>query len=123
MAKKKPVEKGIDTASFGVNVNSGNAASVATIKAIDKSLTPQEAYQLSIDVQSAVKAIVTNAVKAKLRLFSRRSGEEIIAGDAFDRLKHPARGWSTTSMLTELISWYLLSGEMAANAMAAGAGV
>ena len=72
------------------------------IKAISNSLTPAEAYQLSIDVQSAISAIVNQIAKAKLRLFYKRTGEEIVDGQLYRMLKNPAKGWTTSAFIKEI---------------------
>lgn len=123
MPKKasKAIAKGIQDVAWGGS-GATSTMTVEGLKAIVSNLSPAEAYQLSIDVKTAVSAIAQNICKAQLRLFDRRSGEEITGGDLFDLLKRPAPYWSTCSFIQELVSHYLLAGEMAASVLLGGSG-
>jgi HK97 family phage portal protein len=107
------------------DVNWGGTGSTATmtvegIKAIVNNLSPSECYQLSIDVRSAITPIATNASKAKLSIFDRKSGREITGGDLYDLLKRPAPYWSTPSFVQENVSHFCLAGEMAVSVLMRG---
>ena len=76
---------------------------------ISKTLSPREAYQVSIYVRKAVSAIAINVAKAKRRLFSRKTGEEIVSGEAYNFIQEQI----TPSFVEKMVSWFQLEGEMA----------
>lgn len=76
------------------------------------SLQPVQAFEMSVAARKAVTAITTQCARATLRIFT-ESGDEVIAGDAFDFFQRPAPNWSTKRFLEYNCSNRLITGEMA----------
>ncbi len=106
------VNKGIREATF-TPVSAESATSIAGIQAMSKSLTPQQCYELSIAVRSAIQAIATNISKAELRFFSRKTGEEIVDSEINNFFSNPNTQLSQIQLIVEIVSWYNISGEFA----------
>lgn len=115
MAKKakKTIDKSITDADFssgGSGVSS--AFSVTALRAIDKTLSPADAYALSIDLRAAIHARNEPLSQGKIRLFYKKSGDEIVGGDLHQMLLNPCPAMSQSSFIYELGSWWDLAGEM-----------
>lgn len=121
MAKRKvtadKVEKGVREATFNSTTNSETATSIAGIQAMSKSLSPQQCYELSIAVRSAIQAIATNIAKAEIRTFSRKTGDEVYSQDINNFLINPNAQLSQIQLITEIVSWYNIAGEFALSVM------
>jgi len=109
---KEILNKGVAQASFAPQSSEGGI-SIAGMQSLSKSLSPEEAYQLSIDVRAAIGAIANNIAKVSIRFFSRSTGKEIVNGDVVDLFRRPSPCSSTISFLTEISSWFDLAGECA----------
>lgn len=105
------LKKGISTAAFGAQ-SSEYEMSVSGFRSMNKSLTPDQAYQLSIDVRSAISAISNNIAKMKIKLYNARSGAEIVGGELFEFFKNPAPRYTQSRWLAELASYYSLVNEV-----------
>jgi HK97 family phage portal protein len=112
-ANKKVVQKAVsdvDWSGGGTGVSS--AFSATAIRAIDKTLSPQDAYALSIDLRAAINARNEPLSHGKIRLFYKRSGDEIIGGELFQMLQNPCPAMSQSAFIYEVGSWWDLAGEM-----------
>ena len=89
------------------------AVTVAALNARFNSLQPVQAYQLSIAVRAAISSIANQISRCPIRLFDRKSGDEIIDGDLFNILRRPSPGWSQHQFVEECISWYNIENEIA----------
>src|SRR5581483_1096731 len=67
---------------------------------------------------TAVDTIADQISKMKVRLFSRRSGDEILSGDLYNLLRRPNSHQSTSALLEAIASWYCIEGEFALWAIA-----
>lgn len=106
------VEKGVASGQFGAQSAEYNMT-VQGIRSLAKSIGPDQAYQISIDVRSAVNAIATNISKMKIRLFNSRSGKEIVKGDAYDFFNRPAPRYTQSRWLGEIAAFLCLQNEVA----------
>jgi HK97 family phage portal protein len=79
------------------------------------SLSPKQAYELSIAVRRAIDAKANDKSKAKLRIFSVSSGDEIISGSLYQLLRRPNRQMTGSRFVAELSKWWDLKNEMAVN--------
>jgi HK97 family phage portal protein len=111
---------GTKTKAIADSVNTGVATTAATttnsivgLQSLEKALTPKQAFELNVTARTAITARATNVAKASLRLFARRSGDEIISGDLYDLLRHPAPYYSTSRLVSELVFWHDLLDEFA----------
>ena len=110
---KKIVDKGIsdvDWSGGGSGVSS--AFSATALRAIDKTLSPADAYTLSIDLRAAIHARNEPLSQGKIRLFYKKSGDEIVGGDLHQMLLNPCPAMSQSAFIYELGSWWDLAGEM-----------
>ena len=112
------ITKSVADVSWGSAVGWQNLT-VEGMRALYKSLTPAESYQLSVDLQAAIKARAQVA-HAKLRFFHRKSGEEIIGGPLVDLMRRPAPGWTTYRFIRDVISHWHMTGEIAISVLEAG---
>jgi HK97 family phage portal protein len=86
------------------------AGSIVGRSASYKALSPRQAYENNIYARKAVSTIAQDIAKANRRLFSRRTGEEITSGEAYEWCKRHI----TSQTILSLASWYNVEGEMAA---------
>lgn len=112
MKKRHSIQKGVAQGDFGAQAAEYNM-NYAAYRSISKSFGPDQAYQLSIDVRSAVNAISSNIAKMNIRLFNARSGKEIIAGDLYDFFKRPSPRYTQSRWLSEIAAYYALQNEVA----------
>jgi HK97 family phage portal protein len=106
------LQKGVASGEFGAQ-SAEYKMSVQGIRSLSKSIGPDQAYQLSIDVRSAVTAIASNLSAMKIRLFNGRSGAEIVGGEVYDFFQKPAPGYTQSRWINELASYYCLDNEAA----------
>jgi len=52
-----------------------------------------------------------NVSKAKVRLFHRSSGNEILSGDLYNLIRRPSKWQTTCSFINDLVTWYDISGD------------
>ena len=118
----KEVSKGASNLAAAFNPGSGlqvsaattpeSSISVAAMQARFNSLQPVQAYQMSIAARAAISAIANQIARCPIRLFDRKSGDEIIDGELFDIFRRPSPGWSQHQFVEECISWYNIENEM-----------
>ncbi len=121
--KKNQLNKGVQSTVFQPGANQAavtntlpeQAISLAAQQGQFNSLQPTQCYELSIPVRACIQAIATNICKAQLRIFDKLTGDEVINGDLVDLFKRPARGWGTSRFLNDIVSFWLISGEIAIN--------
>lgn len=100
--------KAIANGGLGSPKTASETSSVGQ-SAMANALSPREAFETNIHVRKAIQAIADNISKASGRYFSRRSGDEITSGAAYEWLRKNI----TYRTIRDLISWYNLEGEMA----------
>ena len=106
------LKKGVADGHFGAQSAEYNMT-MQGLRTLNKSMGPDQAYQLSIDIRSAINAIATNISKMEIRLFNKRSGREIVGGEAYDFFQRPAPRFTQSRWLGELASYYSLQNEVA----------
>src|ERR1035437_1524510 len=109
--KDKSIEKGISSpgASFG---QAGiPAVSAEAFQSLMGRLSPEDSYELSIDVQAAFSAICTPISSGTIRHFL-TDGSEITGGPLYDTFRSPCPYMSTPQWIFAQLSWYLLTGEI-----------
>jgi HK97 family phage portal protein len=106
------MKKGVASGDFGAQSAEYNMTA-AGLRSLSKNIGPDQAYQLSIDVRSAISAIANNIGKMQIRLYNARSGKEIVGGDVYDFFKRPAPRYTQSRWLAELASYYSLVNEIA----------
>lgn len=106
------MKKGVASGDFGAQSAEYNMTA-AGLRSLSKNIGPDQAYQLSIDVRSAISAIANSIGKMQIRLYNARSGKEIVGGDAYDFFKRPAPRYTQSRWLAELASYYSLVNEIA----------
>jgi HK97 family phage portal protein len=106
------VTKSIDDAmwSTSMGVTGDGRITLKAAESLSRNLSPTEAYEQSIYVNKAVRAIAGQIAKAKLRLF-KKSGEEITGGPLFELLKKPAPKTSYRRFMHEIVAWLNINGE------------
>ncbi len=109
---KNPINKGVNDSYFGAAA-SQNAAAPLTVKNIIKNLTPTECYQLCSAVRAAVRARTQPYEQVKIRLFMKKSGQEIFGGDIYNTIMQPNKYQDGNCFLKDLASWSDLGGERA----------
>jgi HK97 family phage portal protein len=101
--------------SVAANSGTGNTStkdlSVPARSTLYKALTAKQCYELSIHARKAVDGKANQCAKAKVRFFSRATGDEILSGDVVDLYKHPGNYCSTYSLIRDEIAWLNIQGE------------
>lgn len=82
------------------------------ISSSSANLTTRTAYRNVAAVKSAVDALVRNVASAKIRLFT-QDRKEIVGGDLFNTINNPNKFITQYDLKTELLTYYLLTGEIA----------
>ena len=118
----KTIDKGVAGLAAAFNPGAGlgqtssntpeSALTVAAFQSRMGSMQPVQAYQMSIAARAAITAISNQISRCPIRLFDRKSGDEIIDGELFDIFRRPSPGWSQHQFVEECISWYNIENEI-----------
>lgn len=108
--RRKALDDAMWSDSSMLSVNGDGRISIKAAESLSRNLSPTEAYEQSLYVNKAVRAIASQISQAKLRLF-KKSGEEITGGPLFELFKKPAPKTSYRRFMFEVVSWLDVQGE------------
>lgn len=120
MAKRK-------TKAIGETVASVGQSATKNVTAVGRSmqyqtLSPKSAYEASIHARKAVDGKATQMAKAKLRFFSRTTGDEIVDGEVVQLYRHPSSFVTTHNLIRDQMTWLNIAGEFVQWAIPSTAG-
>ncbi len=98
---------GVNTSPVGDSITTTGPMSFAGV------MTTQQAYSSSPTFRRAVNILADTEAKAAVRLFSRKTGDEIIGGACYELFRRPSKFQGTGRFISDMVKWFKIHGEIA----------
>ena len=118
MSKSKKITKAIGASAKAAALTDGAAVATTagttsnvTANSMSRTLSPTQIYELVPSARRAIDAKAAVLAKAKIRLLSRTTGDEIISGELYNIYKY--RESSAAQQIRSYCAWWNIRGEVA----------
>ena len=105
--------KAITDSVGAISTQGGSAHSMVANASYDRALNVKQAYEVNPTARRCINLLGDSASKAQIRFFSRKSGDEIEAGDVVTLFSRPSKYMSGCEFISQLDKWYSIAGEYA----------